>query len=609
MRSRTLCYRPRMGRIQILDLHTVNKIAAGEVIERPASIVKELLDNALDARATRLTLDLEAGGHRLIRMVDDGVGMSAEDLQLAVTNHATSKLRQIEDLLRIGTLGFRGEALAAIAAVSRLSITSREPGTEIGHRLEVVDGVAAPVRPVATPPGTTIAAAEVFYNTPARREFLRSPAAERRAILDVVVTYAMMQPQLRILVRDDGRELLDLQPAATRRERAADLLGRPVEQNLIEVSSEIDALRVEGLASRPPYGRPNRSQQFLFVNGRPVRDRAVLFAVAHAYRRAMEPDRFPVVVLSLTLPGEQLDANVHPTKREVRFRDERLLHRAVVAALAQAVGPVEHVEGTRLPQPASALAMFRSFDAAAGGPMPSMPSHLVAAAPELGFETTAMDMTGGALVAGGGEPGAALVAEGGPRRSEFADDALYWQLHNAYMMVQIKGGMVIVDQHAAHERVLYDRAVTALEGRHALVQRLLFPIALELSVRQYAAFEEAQALLEPLGFQVRPFGGQSVLVEGIPAELHNWDEGQVLLGMLDDLAENRDTRRLPLRDKVLATFACRGAIMQGKKLAVAEMRALMDQLFATSLPYTCPHGRPTLMRIGLHDLDRKFQRC
>ena len=387
-----------MGRIQVLDLHTVNKIAAGEVIERPASIVKELLDNALDARATRLTLDLEAGGHRLIRLVDDGIGMPAEDLPLAITNHATSKLRQIEDLLRIGTLGFRGEALAAIAAVSRLSITSREAGAEIGHRIEVVDGIAGAVRPVAAPPGTAIAAAEVFYNTPARREFLRSPAAERRAILDVVVTYALAQPQLRILVRDDGRELIDLQPAANLRERAADLLGRPVEQNLAEVSAEMDAMRVEGLASRPPYGRPNRSQQYLFVNGRPVRDRAVLFAVAHAYQRAMEPDRFPVVVLSLTLPGEQLDANVHPTKREVRFRDERLLHRVVVAALGNAVGRVEHVEGTSLPQPASALTMFRSFEAVAGGPMPPMlASQLEAAEPELGFgAAAAVEMPAGA---------------------------------------------------------------------------------------------------------------------------------------------------------------------------------------------------------------------
>jgi DNA mismatch repair protein MutL len=587
-----------MGRIQILDLHTVNQIAAGEVIERPASIVKELFDNALDARATRLTLDLEAGGHRLIRLMDDGTGMPPEDLPLAVTNHATSKLHHLDDLQGLGTLGFRGEALAAIAAVSRLSITSREAAADVAHRIEVVDGISTPVRPVAASPGTTIVAAEVFYNTPARREFLRSPAAERRAILDVVVTYALAQPQLRLLVRDDGREILDLQPAATLRERAAELMGRPVEQNLVEVASEIESMRVEGLASRPPYGRPNRSQQYLFVNGRPVRDRAVLFAVAHAYQRAMEPDRFPVVVLSLTLPGDQLDPNVHPTKREVRFRNERLLHRVVVAALGKAVGPVQ--TNVALPAPPSALAMFRHLETAAGGPMPPLQSPAFVS-PELGFDT-GMDLAAAA------PEGAAVIAETPPRRADVGDDALYWQLHNAYVMVQIKGGMVIVDQHAAHERVLYDRAVAALEGRHAAAQRLLFPIALELSVRQFAAFEEASPLLESLGFQVRPFGGQSVLVEGIPAEMHNWEEGAVLLGMLDDVAENRDSRRLPLRDKVLATFACRGAIMQGKRLAVTEMRALMDQLFATTLPYTCPHGRPTLMRIGLQDLDRKFQR-
>jgi DNA mismatch repair protein MutL len=454
---------------------------------------------------------------------------------------------------------------------------------------------------------------EIFHNTPARREFLRSPIAERRAILDVVCTYALGQPQLRILLRDDGRELLDLQPAATLRERAADVLGRPLEQNLADVLAERDAVRVEGLASKPPYGRNNRSQQFVFVNGRPVRDRNVQHAITQAYLRAMEPDRFPVVVIFLALPGEQLDVNVHPTKREVRFRDERLVHAVVTAGLRGATGTPDIAERERLPQPAGALSVLRPWGPAAGesespAAFPSQPSLLGETGGSFAGSSPATGTGPGTPADPAALAGAAFLADPAAPRAEPGEEGLYWQLHHSYVLVQIKGGLVLVDQHAAHERVLFDRAVAALEGRTASVQRLLFPITLELSVRQYAAYEEASTLFEQLGFQLKPFGGRSVLVEGIPAEMQSWDEGAVLLGMLDDVAENRETRRLPLRDKVLATYACRGAVMMGKKLSPAEMRALMDRLFATALPYTCPHGRPTLFRIGLDDLARKFQR-
>jgi DNA mismatch repair protein MutL len=612
-----------MTSIRKLDQHTINKIAAGEVIERPASVVKELIDNALDARATRLTIDLEDGGRSLIRLADDGVGMSAADLSLAVQNHATSKLRSIEDLLRIGTLGFRGEALASIAAVSRFVLTSRAQDSDVAHRIEVVDGQAGEPRPIAAPIGTTVAVLELFHNTPARREFLRAAAAERRAVLDVVCSYALANPQLQILLRADGRDLLDLRPAATLRERVADVLGRPTEQNLADVRHERDAVRVQGLASKPPYGQRNRSQQLVFVNGRPVRDRAVSFAITHAYRHTMPPDRFPVLVLFLTLPPEQVDVNVHPTKSEVRFRDERLLHHVLVGALRAATGPPDAAERDRLPSPPRADTVLKLWDSS-GPARPVVGDGLEIARTLLARPEAGTPFAGPGTLAASVSPGspavmgaawsgrdatAAPLAEAPAAAPDLlGDEALYWQLHNAYILIQIKTGLVVVDQHAAHERVLYDRALGALESRSANVQRLLFPITLELSVRQFAAYEESRELLDRLGFDVRPFGGRSVLVEGIPAEMTQWDEGGVLLGMLDDLAENRETKRLPLREKILATFACRAAIMQGKKLSVPEMRALMDALFATERPYTCPHGRPALLRVGLDDLDRKFGR-
>ena len=628
-----------MGRIVCLDSNTVNKIAAGEVVERPASIVKELLDNALDARATRITITLEQGGRGLVQVSDDGTGMPPEDLSLAVQRHATSKLQVIEDLLRVDTLGFRGEALAAIAAVSRLSITSREASSEVGHRLEVVDGKSSPVRPVAAPLGTSVAAAALFHNTRARREFLRSPPVERRAILDLVTTYALAQPQLRLLLRDDGRDLLDLRPAATLRERAAAILGRPVAAHLADVGAERDAVRIEGLAGKPPFGHRNRSQQFVFVNGRPVRDRTISFAIAHAYRHALDHERYPVVVLFLSLPPDHVDVNVHPTKREVRFRDERLLHGVVVRALRDAIGPLQPAGLETLPHPERTASILKPWTEA--GPLETHPAppascaHAdgvqlaeallgAAAPPRLGADTASLventanllgdRETGAAGFGGSGDTsgaaaGATLLFESPARRPELTgDESLYWQMHNAYVLIQIKNGVVVVDQHAAHERVLYDRAVAALEGRRPSLQRLLFPIPLELSVGQYAAYEESRELFEGLGFQVRPFGGRSVLVEEIPGEMARWDEGAVLLGILDDLAENRERERLPLRDQVLASYSCRAAIMQGKRLTVGEMRALMDQLFATPRPYTCPHGRPTLLRIGLDDLDRRFGR-
>jgi len=624
-----------MSRITILDTNTVNKIAAGEVVERPAAVVKELIDNALDARATRITITLEHGGRGLVQVSDDGTGMAPEDLPLAVQRHATSKLQVIEDLLRIGTLGFRGEALAAIAAVSRLSITSREPSSEVGYRLEVNAGRSGPVRPVASPVGTTVAVAEVFHNVRARREFLRSPQVERRAILDLATTYALAHPQLRLLLRDDGRDLLDLRPAATLRERAAAVLGRPTEAHLVDVFAERDAVRVEGLAGKPPFGYRNRSQQFVFVNGRPVRDRTVAFAIVHAYRHAMESERYPVAILFLSLPAEHVDVNVHPTKTEVRFRDERLLHGVVVRALRDAVGPLMPTDLDQLPQPERAVSILKPWGEAATGrelPLPGQgcshadglqiakvllgPSSAASPIPgEASSVTGALDTSGAADAIGAPQTaaiesgGASLLFEAPTRRPDVAsDEALYWQLHNAYVMIQIKNGVVIVDQHAAHERILYDRALAALDGRRPTLQRLLFPISLELSVRQYAAYEESRDLFEQLGFQVRPFGGRSVLVEEIPGEMARWDEGAILLGILDDLAENREHDRLPLRDQVLASYSCRAAIMQGKRLGVPEMRALMDQLFATPRPYTCPHGRPTLLRIGLEDLDRRFGR-
>ena len=645
----TTDYRP----IRVLDGATVDRIAAGEVIERPASIVKELAENALDAGARTITIRVVDGGLTSIDLEDDGHGIAFRDLPLACERHATSKIASAADIMQVGTFGFRGEALASIASVSRLRIVSRPQNADVGGMIELEGGAIQRKEPAPRNRGTTITVSDLFYNTPARRKFMKSAQAEKRAIVKTVTTLALAHWEVRWLLETDGRVALDLLPGDSLPGRARVILGASVMDHLARFELESGGFSVAGLASRPTWVRGNREQQYLFVNRRPIESKSLTQAIVQAYREVIPTGKYPVVIAFLQMPAGEVDVNVHPAKTEVRL----LLERQVFGLLKRAL------------QDGLSLKSFASFGAAAAeasgaaGSGEMVGSNGVAgsrgmapgatgseAAPRIaeaeadflrrhfqrggsaGYEYRGVPEGQGELFRGKGRsrPGAveehggigspsslssptgnaAPLSAGADLSGENAlHSAPFWQLHRTYIVTQIRGGLVLIDQHNSHERILYNEAQKAVTegGRGVSTQQLLFPATLELSPVQIQAFHAYESQLQALGFMVIPFGGQSVLVQGIPASLKNWREGQLLLDILDDLGlDDRPSHESQV--DVIASYACHGAVRAGEPLTVPEMQSLVDRLFATDTPLSCPHGRPTLIQFSLEDLEKRFGR-
>jgi DNA mismatch repair protein MutL len=595
--------------IRPLDSATIDRIAAGEVIERPASVVKELVENALDAGARRLKIDVVEGGLVSITVEDDGHGIPLRELPLAFERHATSKIGSAADILHVGTFGFRGEALASIASVSRCRFVSRVDDDEVGGLIELDAGSMIRREPAARNRGTTIVVSDLFFNTPARRKYLGTAAAEKRAVVAQVTTLALAHPEVRWLLVTDGQTALDLRPVDSLPERARDILGAAVMEHLERFEGKEGGLAVSGLASRPTWTRGNRTQQFLYVNRRPVESAALSQAIALAYREVIPPGRHPVVILFLQIPSGEVDVNVHPAKSEVRLLLERRAFSLIRHTLQEGLGLARMAaEGvTAGPDAAPASTATGDADALAG---------LARAESDFLARHFGGDRTGGRER--GGEGQGDLFAD---RRDDRGGEPLgtaaaaafqtapFWQLHRTYICTQIRGGLVLIDQHNSHERILYNQAQKALaaRGRGVPTQQLLFPVNLDLSPPQLQAFHQHRDELAALGFTIQPFGGQSILVQGIPSHLKNWAEGQLLLDVLDDLAESAEGRDAERQDLV-ASYACHGAVRAGELLTVPEMQALVDQLFATDLPLSCPHGRPTLIQFTLEELERRFGR-
>jgi DNA mismatch repair protein MutL len=599
------------SRIRVLDGVTIDRIAAGEVIERPASVVKELVENALDAGARHVRIDIADGGLTRIAVEDDGHGVPFTDLPLAFERHATSKIASAADIMQVGTFGFRGEALASIAAVSRCEMISRAEGEEVGGRIALTGGELERREPAPRNPGTTVRVSDLFFNTPARRKFMGTAAAERRAVTSVVTALALAHPDVRWRLEADGQAVLDLLPVDSLPARARDLLGATAVDNLARFERAEGGLTVGGLASRPTWTRGNRTQQFVYVNRRPVQSRAVGQAIALAYREVIPPGRFPVVILFLQIPVGEVDVNVHPAKTEVRL----LLERRVFALVRTALQ-----EGLSL-RPAGPFAGAAGADESAGAPVGTAGEIMAGLAqaeaeylrrhfrPDAGAPPRPGERgeAQGELF-GGGASGAATSEPVGDVESAVRP-APFWQLHRTYILTQIRGGLVIIDQHNSHERILYNEASRTLENEQGRIptQQLLFPVHLELTPDQIQAFHQHREPLAALGFAIQPFGGQSILVQGIPGSLKNWAEGQVLLDILDDLAEHEGAAD-ESRQALLASYACHAAVRAGELLTVPEMQNLVDRLFATDLPLSCPHGRPTLIRFSLEDLEKRFGR-
>ncbi len=590
--------------IRRLPAETASRIAAGEVIERPLSALKEILENALDAGATHVDVRVDGSLDRRFVVADDGGGIAAAELELALERHATSKLGSLDDLDRLDTLGFRGEALPSIAAVSRLVITSRPRDTDAAATVRVDGGAVVERGAAARAPGTTVEVADLFFNTPARRKFLSSGAGELRAAIRMIEAYALGYPEVAFRLVVDGRERFDWAKAPSRRERASQLWGARHATQLIEAEGERDGLRVEALLGQPEHARATRDGQMVLVNRRWVTSPLLAQAVRQAYGNLLPAGRFPAFVLWLHVPPERLDVNVHPTKREVRFAVEDPVFTLVAGACAKPLAtltpPFRVVHGGSADAPAFA-------GAPAAPPPPSL--GLVFDAPRPSTGEAYAGEPHAAAAPPGAPAGTEAIGGGAPASADVQEPEL-WQLHRTYILAPVRGGLVIVDQHAAHERILYEEARARLEGQRGASQQLLFPALVDLSRDQFELLLELGPHLQLLGWDVSPLGPPTVVVQGVPSGLRHEAPARFLQDLLDGIGDH--TGRSADEDvveRLARTYACHAATKAGDALSQSEMRTLVDRLFATTRPHGDPHGRPTFVRLDLQELHRRFGRA
>ncbi len=587
--------------IRRLPEHLVNRIAAGEVVERPASALKEIVENALDAGSLRIAIRISNGGLDRMEVSDDGCGMTRGDMALALERHATSKLPD-DAIENVATLGFRGEALPSIASVARLSIDSRTQGQD-GWNRTVDNGVVVSEGPAALPPGTRVTVEQLFARVPARRKFLRSAKAEYAACLDVIRRLAMAHPSVAFSMEHDGRRVLGVQAGEAREDRVAALTDRALADNHVIVALEREAVRLSGVASLPTYNRGVGDHQFLFVNGRPVRDRLLVGAVRGAYADMLARDRHPVVALFLDVPPLEVDVNVHPAKTEVRFRDPALIRGMIVSGLRRALDAegfraVQHADPAGLsawkpepvsPTPIGAMPIFEAAGA-------SVPTYSVAER-RPGFQTPPPQARA--------EPAAAPAPEG----TSFPLGVARGQVARTYIVAEAEDGLVIVDQHAAHERLTLERMRRAMEGQGVAAQTLLLPEVVELDEPACDRLEARIEELKEFGLELERFGPAAMLVRATPAMLGQGDVQGLVSDLADDLAAYDSALSLKERlDLVAATMACHGSVRAGRVLSVTEMNALLREMEITPRSGQCNHGRPTWVKLGHGDIEKLFGR-
>jgi DNA mismatch repair protein MutL len=595
--------------ISVLDSELASQIAAGEVVERPASVVKELLENAIDAGARQIFVEILGGGIEQIRVTDDGHGIPAEEVELAFQHHATSKLATQEQLDAIATLGFRGEALPSIAAVSRITLTTRPAQVQAGYQIEKRWGQPVRSGPHASPPGTSVTVADLFGNLPARRKFLKSASAESGRVHDLFSRYALAYPEIRFQLKSGGRTGLSTPGTGKWDEAFLAVYGPEVAGQMLEVAGEAPetGYRIDGFAGAAGLNRANRSYMTLLVNRRWIQSRVLTFALEEAYHGLLPEKRYPLAVLNLTLPFSDVDVNAHPAKREVRFHNEprvySLLQKAVRSALI-AESPVPRLGGAGLPaggrwsrgDPPASAGFFRNP-----------------------FERSQLDWNssgaGPATKNGGGNP---YSAAGGPETYGGPADAaatprqalpllrVVGQIKLTYIVAESPDGMYLVDQHAAHERVIFDRLRQQAASNSSQGQPLLQPVSVELTPAQLEVLQSNVTLLASHGFQIEPFGESTYLVRAVPSVLNTGDPARSFTDLLDMVAFEGLMRQQ--EDALTASLACHSAIRAGKALSEEEMRALLEQLEATDNPHTCPHGRPTLLHFSEYQMEREFGR-
>ncbi|MCU1263259.1 MAG: mismatch repair protein MutL [Bryobacterales bacterium] len=631
-----------MGRIRVLSDNVANQIAAGEVVERPASVVKELLENSLDAGATSFRIDIENGGRRLIRIADNGCGMLRDDALLAFERHATSKLHDAKDLLCIATLGFRGEALPSIASVSRLVLESRSAEETTGNRIEIAGGKILNVGEIAAPPGTAIAVRDLFFNVPARKKFLRTEQTELAHIGSLVTHYSLAHPDKTFELLNGTAELLHVTPVPTLRERVFQVFGSDALDELIEVGGrertlllaeeEPRTFRVSGFVSRPQVQKNNRNSIFVFVNGRLIRDRLMLHALSSAYHNLMPPACYPFALLFLDCPSEEVDVNVHPSKTEVRFRHQSFVHDAVrdiIRELLMQSRPAPAFATSPMPQPAAGLPYSEFTQAIENEAIPTESEMPAGSAPVFALRP---------------EPGPAsrfefeAVPESQPPSSptplrlkapdthgDFPLEVPYdsrpttltglgdlrplGQIHESFIIAAGREGLWIIDQHVAHERILFEKVLAQRASGRVEVQRLLMPLVLQLTPGQQIEYSRIADELQAQGFETEPFGHGTIAVKAAPAAIGPADLERAIFEILE-VAEN-ELRKVSLDDLrrgIAASLACRAAIKINTRLDQSKMEWLLRELSATDYPMACPHGRPIAMLYSTREILKAFHR-
>jgi DNA mismatch repair protein MutL len=668
-----------MSKIRILAENVANRIAAGEVVERPASVVKELLENALDAGARSIRIEVESGGKQMIRVIDDGTGMNQDDALLAFERHATSKLRTTDDLLSIGTLGFRGEALPSIASISRLLLETRTVDEAQGTRVEFAGGKLVGVKPAGVPSGTSMSVADIFYCVPARRKFLKSEATELGHIASLVTHYALAHPDRQFLLKTPTQEILNCSPVEKLADRVYQIFGRQaldelteipaneasVRSALAELQPQADELaakiRVTGFTSRPEVQRPNRNGIYIFVNRRLVRDRLLLHAISEAYRNIVPPGVFPVVLLFLDLPYQEVDVNVHPAKIEVRFRHPQFVHDFTRDALRHALSlgrPIPGFPAARAAAaaggPGTTLSQSGNSETSAGigagsfsppSAFPGPPHAVIPGSFGSGATAARFELSGavdcpipqrfsfasGAVMnfplprqgvtpapwppqpppteAGPAVPAMPESPAALPGRGEILDLKPLGQVSSSFIVAVNGEGLWIIDQHVAHERVLFEQHLRARREGKLGGQRLLMPLIVELSPRQLATFEQIGEELRANGFEAEVMGLRSVAIQAAPAGITSADAEKLLCEILDGIAkENQAISIDSLQSKIAASTACHAAIKVNTPLDTTKMEWLLGELSKTEYPMSCPHGRPVVLRYSTREIERAFKR-
>jgi DNA mismatch repair protein MutL len=594
-------------RIRQLPEQLINQIAAGEVVERPASVVKELLENALDADARRIEIDIEAGGAKLIRLRDDGVGIAADELALALSRHATSKIASLDDLETVRTLGFRGEALPSIASVSRFELVSRERGAAQAFALGAEDGVLGAVRPAQHPEGTSVVVRDLFFNVPARRKFLRAERTEIGHIEELVRAQALANPQVEFRLAHNGKSLARLAAVGDPQQRVGDAIDADFAARALPIAAQAAGLSLAGWVGAPTASRSQADRQYFFVNGRLVRDRLIAHAVRQAYADVLFHGRHPAFVLELRIDPAAVDVNVHPAKHEVRFRDSRLVHDFVFRSLHAALADTRAGIAPQVPAAAPDWSSPGAGGYAQSRLGLAVREPLAAYAMLYGSSVRSAPLDAAPPTIGDSERGAAALAQdaGEPPPLGYA----LAQLRGVFVLAENAHGLVVVDMHAAHERITYERLKEARSCGVVPSQLLLVPLALRVSAREADAVEEHQARFATLGFDLSRSGPDQVLVRRIPSALEGVDVERLVADVLADLVEHgSDARLQEYENELLATMACHASVRANRRLSITEMNGLLRQMEQTERSGQCNHGRPTWVQLTQPELDRLFLR-